>query len=107
MKRLLIVNVLPEEDPAAQSAIEDLREKAEEVQVIHAYEKMPSPHRSICRNSRSNSTTGWENTFPGSSWAISPKSWAVREGWTQSPMKEAVPDLKEQGGSPIPGSRLF
>ena len=39
MKKLLIVNILPEEDPAAQSAIEALREKAEEVQVIHAYEK--------------------------------------------------------------------
>ena len=39
MKKLLIVNILPEENPAAQSAIEALREKAEEVQVIHAYEK--------------------------------------------------------------------
>lgn len=39
MRKLLIVNILPEEDPAAQSAIEALREKAEEVQVIHAYEK--------------------------------------------------------------------
>ena len=39
MKKLLIVNILPEEDPAAQSAIEALREKADQVQVIHAYEK--------------------------------------------------------------------
>lgn len=39
MKRLLIVNVLPEEDPAAQSAIAILQERAEQVRVLHAYEK--------------------------------------------------------------------
>ena len=39
MRKLLIVNVLPEEDPAAQAAIAVLREKAEQVRVIHAYER--------------------------------------------------------------------
>ena len=37
MKRMLIVNTLPEDDPAAQSAIQALQDNAQEVQVLHTY----------------------------------------------------------------------
>lgn len=43
MKRLLIINTLPEQDPAAQAAVQTLRGEAEEVQVIHTYEKNLRP----------------------------------------------------------------
>ena len=39
MKRLLIVNTLPEHDPAVSPALKALGRGAEEVRVIHAYEK--------------------------------------------------------------------
>lgn len=39
MKRLLIVNVLPEENPDAQAAITALQEEMAEIQVIQAYER--------------------------------------------------------------------
>ena len=43
MKRLLIVNTLPENDPAVSSALEALGRGAEEVRVIHTYEKNLRP----------------------------------------------------------------
>ena len=43
MKRLLIVNTLPEDDPAVSSALEALGRGAEEVRVIHTYEKNLRP----------------------------------------------------------------
>ena len=43
MKRLLIINTLPEQDPAAQAAVQTLRGEAEEVQVIHTYAKNLRP----------------------------------------------------------------
>ena len=39
MKKLLIINTLPENDPAVSSALEVLGRGAEEVRVIHTYEK--------------------------------------------------------------------
>lgn len=38
-ENLLVVNVLPENDPLAQAAIQTLKRSAANVQVIHAYEK--------------------------------------------------------------------
>ena len=38
-ENLLVVNVLPENDPTAQAAIQTLKRSAANVQVIHAYEK--------------------------------------------------------------------
>ena len=43
MKRLLIVNTLPENHPAVSSALEALGRGAEEVRVIHTYEKNLRP----------------------------------------------------------------
>lgn len=43
MKRLLIVNTLPEDDPAVLPALEILHSSVEEVRVIHAYEKNLRP----------------------------------------------------------------
>ena len=43
MKRLLIVNTLPENNPAVSSALEALGRGAEEVRVIHTYEKNLRP----------------------------------------------------------------
>ena len=43
MKRLLIVNTLPEHDPAVAPALEALKGCAEEVQLIHAYEMKLRP----------------------------------------------------------------
>lgn len=43
MKRLLIVNTLPESDPAVSSVLEALGRGAEEVRVIHACEKNLRP----------------------------------------------------------------
>ena len=43
MKKLLIVNTLPEDSPAAQSAIQALQDKGLEAQVLHAYEKNLRP----------------------------------------------------------------
>ena len=43
MKRLLIVNTLPENDPAVSPALKALGRGAEEVRVIHAYEKNLRP----------------------------------------------------------------
>ena len=43
MKKLLIVNTLPEDSPAAQSAIQALQDKGLQVQVLHAYEKNLRP----------------------------------------------------------------
>ena len=43
MKRLLIVNTLPENDPAVSSALEALGRGTEEVRVIHTYEKNLRP----------------------------------------------------------------
>ena len=43
MKKLLIVNTLPENDPAVSPALEVLDRGAEEVRVIHAYEKNLRP----------------------------------------------------------------
>ena len=39
VESLLVVNVLPENDPAAQATIQTLKRSAANVQVIHAYEK--------------------------------------------------------------------
>ena len=38
-ENILIVSVLPEDDPAAQTAIQALKCTAVDVQVIHAYER--------------------------------------------------------------------
>ena len=38
-ENLLVVNVLPENDPAAQATIQTLKRSAADVQVIHAYER--------------------------------------------------------------------
>ena len=38
-ENLLVVNVLPENDPKAQEAIRVLKQSSADVQVIHAYEK--------------------------------------------------------------------
>ena len=38
-ENLLVVSVLPEDNPTAQEAIQSLRRRALDVQVIHAYEK--------------------------------------------------------------------
>ena len=38
-KNLLVVSVLPEDDPAAQAAIQELKRTAPDIQVIHAYER--------------------------------------------------------------------
>ena len=43
MKKLLIINTLPEDDPAVSSALEALGRGAEEVRVIHTYEKNLRP----------------------------------------------------------------
>lgn len=43
MKRLLIVNTLPEDDPAVFPALKVLGRGAEEVRVIHTYEKNLRP----------------------------------------------------------------
>ena len=43
MKKLLIVNALPEDDPAAVSALEALKEGVEDVRVIHTYAKNLRP----------------------------------------------------------------
>ena len=43
MKKLLIVNTLPEDDPAVSPALEVLGRGAEEVRVIHAFEKNLRP----------------------------------------------------------------
>ena len=43
MKRLLIVNTLPEHDPAVAPALEALKGAAEEVRLIHACEKNLRP----------------------------------------------------------------
>ena len=43
MKRLLIVNTLPENDPAVSSTLEVLGRGAEDVRVIHTYEKNLRP----------------------------------------------------------------
>ena len=43
VESLLVVNVLPETDPAAQAAIQTLKRSAANVQVIHAYEKSFRP----------------------------------------------------------------
>ena len=43
MKKLLIINILPEDNPAASSALEALGRGAEEVHVIHTYEKKLRP----------------------------------------------------------------
>ena len=43
MKRLLVINTLPEHDPAVSSALEALGRGAEEVRVIHTYEKNLRP----------------------------------------------------------------
>ena len=43
MKRLLVVNMLPEDDPAVSPALEALGGAAEELQVIHAREKNLRP----------------------------------------------------------------
>lgn len=43
MKKLLIVNTLPEDDPAVSSSLEVLRGVSEEVNVIHTYEKKFRP----------------------------------------------------------------
>ena len=39
VESLLVVNVLPENDPAAQEAIQSLNHIAMNIQVIHAYEQ--------------------------------------------------------------------
>ena len=41
--RLLIVNTLPKEAPAAQAAVEELRENVKELRVINAYEMELQP----------------------------------------------------------------
>ena len=38
-ENLLVVNVLPENDPTAQAAIQVLKQSSADVQVIHAYEQ--------------------------------------------------------------------
>ncbi len=43
MKRRLIVNTLPEDNPAVSPALEVLRSGAEEVHVVHTYEKNLRP----------------------------------------------------------------
>ena len=43
MKKLLIINTLPENDPAVSPALEALGGGAEEVRVIHTYEKKLRP----------------------------------------------------------------
>lgn len=43
VENLLAVNVLPENDPAAQAAIQTLKRSAANVQVIHAYEQSFRP----------------------------------------------------------------
>lgn len=43
MKKLLIINTLPENDPAVLPALEALGRGAEEVRVIHTYEKNLRP----------------------------------------------------------------
>ena len=43
MKKLLIINTLPEDDSAVSSALEALGRGAEEVRVIHTYEKNLRP----------------------------------------------------------------
>ena len=43
MKKLLIINTLPENDPAVLTALEILRNGVEEVRVIHTYEKNLRP----------------------------------------------------------------
>ena len=43
MKKLLIINTLPENAPAVSPALEVLRGGAEEVRVIHTYEKNLRP----------------------------------------------------------------
>ena len=42
-ENLLIVSVLPENDPAAQEAIQSLRRAAANIQIIHAYEQSFRP----------------------------------------------------------------
>lgn len=39
VENLLVVNVLPEDDPTAQAVIQSLKHSATEIQVIHAYER--------------------------------------------------------------------
>lgn len=43
MNKLLIINTLPENDPAVSSALEALGRGADEVRVIHTYEKNLRP----------------------------------------------------------------
>ena len=38
-ENLLVVNVLPENDPTAQAVIQVLKQSSADVQVIHAYER--------------------------------------------------------------------
>ena len=43
VESLLIVSVLPEDDPTAQEAIQSLKRRVSDIQVIHAYEKNLRP----------------------------------------------------------------
>lgn len=43
MRRLLVINTLPEKDPAVSPALEALQSGAEEVRVIHTFEKNIRP----------------------------------------------------------------
>lgn len=75
MKKLLIVNTLPEDDPAVSPALEVLGRGAEEVRVIHAFEKNLRP----CIGCNA-------------CWLVTPGICAVKDGYEEllmpCPMKE-------------------
>lgn len=47
-----------------------------------------SPHRNICRKSRSECTIGSESIFPTFLWGVLPRNWVVGKNWMPDPMKE-------------------
>ena len=53
-----------------------------------------SPLRSICPRARFECTTWSSSIFPGSLWAVSPKSWAARKNWTHSLTGTAASNTK-------------